>query len=103
MTREITHMKAFTAALESMGKPPFSIGQHPPDSGPRRSVFQRFHWHGRPRRTKRQRALGMKGPDFELVEAPAFKAYASQEQGTRQSNGGGTRGAGPRILKKNSG
>ena len=26
MTREITHMKAFTAALESMEKPPFSVG-----------------------------------------------------------------------------
>jgi Mn-containing catalase len=26
MTREITHMKAFSAALESMGKPPFTIG-----------------------------------------------------------------------------
>src|ERR1043166_4986892 len=30
MTREITHMKAFTAALESMGKPRFSIGRIPP-------------------------------------------------------------------------
>lgn len=30
MTREITHMKAFTAALESMGKAPFSIGKIPP-------------------------------------------------------------------------
>ncbi|MCW3053537.1 MAG: Catalase [Chthonomonadales bacterium] len=30
MTREITHMKAFTAALESMGKDPFSIGKIPP-------------------------------------------------------------------------
>ena len=30
MTREITHMKAFTAALESMGKPAFSIGKIPP-------------------------------------------------------------------------
>src|SRR5690349_11719081 len=30
MTREITHMKAFTAALESLGKPRFSIGQIPP-------------------------------------------------------------------------
>src|ERR1700761_1116689 len=27
MTREITHMKAFTAALESLGKPKFSIGR----------------------------------------------------------------------------
>src|SRR6202167_4278549 len=30
MTREITHMKAFTAALESLGKAPFSIGKIPP-------------------------------------------------------------------------
>jgi Mn-containing catalase len=30
MTREITHMKAFTAALESLGKPQFSIGRIPP-------------------------------------------------------------------------
>ncbi|HZS96548.1 MAG TPA: manganese catalase family protein [Terriglobales bacterium] len=30
MTREITHMKAFTAALESMGKAPFSIGKIAP-------------------------------------------------------------------------
>src|SRR6202040_2993229 len=33
MTREITHMKAFTAALESMGKPEFSIGRIPPTAG----------------------------------------------------------------------
>src|SRR5215208_6286156 len=30
MTREITHMKAFTAALESMNKPRFMIGKIPP-------------------------------------------------------------------------
>jgi Mn-containing catalase len=30
MTREITHMKAFTAALESIKKPPFSIGNLKP-------------------------------------------------------------------------
>jgi len=30
MTREITHMKAFTAALETIGKPRFSIGQIAP-------------------------------------------------------------------------
>ena len=33
MTREITHMKAFTAALESMNKPRFSIGRIPPTPG----------------------------------------------------------------------
>jgi Mn-containing catalase len=33
MTREITHMKAFSAALESMEKPPFSIGRLSPTPG----------------------------------------------------------------------
>src|SRR6202522_629227 len=30
MTREVTHLKAFSAALESMGKDPFSIGKIAP-------------------------------------------------------------------------
>ena len=33
MTREITHMKAFMLALESMGKPALSIGKIPPTPG----------------------------------------------------------------------
>jgi len=33
MTREITHMKAFSAALESLEKPPFSIGRLRPSPG----------------------------------------------------------------------
>ena len=33
MTREIAHMKAFSAALESLGKDPFSIGQLAPTPG----------------------------------------------------------------------
>jgi Mn-containing catalase len=33
MTREITHMKAFMAALESMGKDPLAIGKIPPTPG----------------------------------------------------------------------
>ncbi|HET6934255.1 MAG TPA: manganese catalase family protein [Candidatus Angelobacter sp.] len=33
MTREITHMRAFSAALESMAKPPFSIGTIAPTPG----------------------------------------------------------------------
>ena len=47
MTREITHMKAFIAALESMGKPPFPIGSIPPTPGVVESVFQRLHRPGR--------------------------------------------------------
>src|SRR6476620_7540311 len=33
MTREITHMKAFTLGLESLGKGPFEIGAIPPTPG----------------------------------------------------------------------
>ncbi len=33
MTREITHLRAFTQALESLGKPPFTIGRIPPTPG----------------------------------------------------------------------
>jgi len=33
MTREITHMKAFAAALESMGKSPFTVGLIAPTPG----------------------------------------------------------------------
>src|SRR5437868_13034608 len=33
MTREVTHMKAFTAALDSLGKPQFSIGRIPATPG----------------------------------------------------------------------
>jgi Mn-containing catalase len=33
MTREITHMKAFSAALDSLGKDPFSIGKLKPTAG----------------------------------------------------------------------
>jgi manganese catalase len=33
MTREITHMKAFSRALESMSKPPFTIGRIAPTAG----------------------------------------------------------------------
>ena len=42
MTREITHMKAFMAALESMGKDRFSIGSSS-NAGPSSPVLQRLH------------------------------------------------------------
>ena len=57
MTREITHMKAFAAALESMEKPAFSHRPHRADAGPRRSVLQRFDRRGRSRRDRCARSL----------------------------------------------
>jgi Mn-containing catalase len=72
MTREITHMRAFAAALESMGKPPFSIGRIAPtpklvdqffnDStgeGDHGEVDGRGPWN--------------EGEPWEFVEAPAFQ------------------------------
>jgi Mn-containing catalase len=72
MTREITHMRAFTLALESMGRPPFSIGKIAPtpklvdqffnDStgeGDHGEVDTRGPWN--------------EGEPWEFVESPAFQ------------------------------
>ena len=72
MTREITHMKAFTAALESLGKPQFSIGKIPPTAilvdqffndstgaGDDGEIDARGPWN--------------QGSDWEYVDAPAFQ------------------------------
>jgi len=72
MTREITHMRAFALALESMSKPPFSIGKIAPtpklvdqyfnDStgeGDRGEVDARGPWN--------------EGEPWEFVEAPALQ------------------------------
>ena len=42
MTREITHMRAFTLALESMGKPAVQHRPHCANAETGRSVLQRF-------------------------------------------------------------
>jgi Mn-containing catalase len=72
MTREITHMRAFTLALESLGKRPFSIGKIAPtpklvdqffnDStgkGDHGEVDTRGPWN--------------EGEPWEFVESPAFQ------------------------------
>ena len=43
MTREITHMRAFTAALDSMEKPQFAVGIIEPTPEIGRSVLQRIY------------------------------------------------------------
>jgi Mn-containing catalase len=71
MTREITHMKAFTAALESMGKPRFSIGKIPPTP---RLVDQFFNDSTGQGEDAEIDARGPwnEGGDWEFIEAPAF-------------------------------
>src|SRR6478609_6151477 len=72
MTREITHMKIFTAALESMGKPAFSIGRIPPTPGLVNQYFNDSTGTG-DRGESDARGPWNEGGDWELVHAPAFE------------------------------
>jgi Mn-containing catalase len=86
MTREITHMKAFTAALESLGKDPFSIGSTPPTPELVNQYFDDSTGMG-DRGEPNARGPWNEGGDWEVVEAPAFKEFESQEKGTRHDDG----------------
>ena len=80
MTREITHMKAFAAALDSMGKDRFSIGKIAPSKplvdqyfndstgeGDRGEIDATGPWN--------------EGGDLEIVEAPAFQEWRPNGSG----------------------
>lgn len=93
MTREITHMKAFTAALESLGKDRFSIGRIAPTPELVDQYFDDSTGIG-DRGEPNARGPWNEGGDWQLVEAPAFAELKSEEKGTRQSvgaNGSGGR------------
>jgi len=82
MSREITHMKAFTAALESMGKPAFSIGRIPPTRGLVDQYFNDSTGVG-DRGEPDVRGPWNQGGDWQLVNAPAFEEFQSHTAGTR--------------------
>jgi Mn-containing catalase len=88
MTREITHMKAFTAALESMGKPAFSIGRIPPTPHLVNQFFNDSTGVG-DLGEEDSRGPWNEGGDWELVNAPAFQEFDNPKAGTRseQTNG----------------
>jgi len=92
MTREITHMKAFTAALESLGKPQFSIGRIPPTPGLVDQYFNDSTGNG-DRGEADVRGPWNEGGDWQLVNAPAFQEFESPRAGTREpgANGGATK------------
>jgi len=75
MTREITHMKAFTAALESMNKPRFMIGKIPPTPGLVDQFFNTSTGQGEDGEVD-ARGPWNQGDDLQFVEAPAFHALA---------------------------
>jgi Mn-containing catalase len=87
MTREITHMKAFTFALESLGKPIFSIGKLPPTPGIVDQFFNDSTGTG-DRGESDARGPWNEGGTWELVNAPAFEAFRTPETGERQTGNG---------------
>lgn len=82
MTREITHMKVFAAALESLGKPPFSIGAIPPTKGLVNQYFNDSTGTG-DRGEPDVRGPWNRGGEWEFVNAPAFEQIQSEKAGTR--------------------
>jgi Mn-containing catalase len=84
MTREITHMRAFTIALETMGKPPFSIGNIAPTP---RLVDQFFNDstgegdHGE----VDARGPWNEGGEWEFVESPAVADMNGFEGGESEA------------------
>jgi Mn-containing catalase len=72
MTREITHMKAFTAALESLNKPRFMIGKIPPTPGLVDQFFNDSTGVGEDGEID-ARGPWNDGGDWSRVEAPAFQ------------------------------
>ena len=72
MTREITHMKAFTAALESMAKPRFAIGHIAPTAGLVNQFFNDSTGEGDHGEID-ARGPWNEGGEWEFVHAPALQ------------------------------
>jgi Mn-containing catalase len=86
MTREITHMKAFMLALESLGRPPLSIGKLKPTEG----IVDQFFNDSTGEGDKGE--VDMRGPwnqggDWEFVQSPAFTELRNAKTGERESEG----------------
>jgi Mn-containing catalase len=87
MTREITHMKAFAAALESMQKPAFTIGEIPPSPQLVNKYFNDSTGHGDQGEAD-SRGPWNEGNDWEYVEAPAFAEFRGDGRGRQMSRDG---------------
>jgi Mn-containing catalase len=80
MTREITHMKAFTAALESLGRDPFSIGNIPPTPGLVDEYFNDSTGVGDEGETD-ARGPWNEGGKWKIVESPELEQGVSGRSG----------------------
>ena len=75
MTREITHMKAFMLALESMGKDPLEVGKIPPSRDIVNTYFNDSTGEGTDagQHDRDFRGPWNEGGDWKYVDAPAFE------------------------------
>src|SRR6476469_5453045 len=85
MTREITHMKAFTAALESLKKPRFSIGKIPPTPGLVDQFFNDSTGVGEDGEID-ARGPWNQGGEWQFVDAPAFQGIGSNGNDNPESH-----------------
>ncbi|MDB6033402.1 MAG: Catalase [Verrucomicrobiales bacterium] len=84
MTREITHMKAFMVALESLGKDPLQIGEIPPTPGIVNQFFNDSTGQGDLGEID-ARGPWNEGNDIEFVSAPSQPiAEATQNEVTQE-------------------
>jgi len=80
MTREITHMKAFMTALDSLGKDPLSIGLLPPTPGIVNQFYNDSTGSGDEGEAD-MRGPWNQGSDIEFIEAPMkLEAQVTQQQ-----------------------
>jgi len=80
MTREITHMRMFSLALESMGKPPFMIGKIAPTKGLVDQVFNDSTGEGDHGEID-ARGPWNEGEPWQFVESPAIQSMKSEDNG----------------------
>ncbi|MEG9434504.1 manganese catalase family protein [Terriglobus sp. ADX1] len=95
MTREITHMKAFSAALESLEKKPFSIGRLKPTPGIVDEYFNGSTGDGSEGDTDMrgpwQTSFGLKPVESEMKDGPGLSvedvdgAIAGEDRGKQDS------------------
>ena len=78
MTREITHMRMFSLALESMGKPPFMIGKIAPTMGLVDQIFNDSSGQGDHGEID-ARGPWNEGEPWQFVESPAIQAMRTEE------------------------
>ena len=88
MTREITHMKAFTIALETLVPDPLRVGDLPPDAGLVNKYFNDSTGTGDDGEIDTTDEPWIKEDKLEVIEAPALNEFQVTGNGEEKRKGG---------------